>query len=103
LPVIAEDFSSPRSAPPGAGVSARAVTLLLSVVGASAEFERALIRERQHEAIALAKQPGVYRGRRKALTAKQADQLASRAATGEPKAALAREFNISRETTLLCL
>ena len=36
--MIAEDFSSPRSATPGAGVSARTVTLLLSVAGASAEF-----------------------------------------------------------------
>lgn len=34
-------------------------TLLLSVMGAFAEFERALIRERQREGIALAKQRGV--------------------------------------------
>ena len=37
-------------------------TLLLSVMGAFAEFERALIRERQEEGIALAKQRGVYQG-----------------------------------------
>ena len=37
--------------------------LLLSVMGAFAEFERALIRERQREGIALAKQRGAYRGR----------------------------------------
>jgi DNA invertase Pin-like site-specific DNA recombinase len=37
-------------------------TLLLSVMGAFAEFERALIRERQREGIALAKAPGAYRG-----------------------------------------
>jgi len=72
--------------------------LLLSVMGAFAEFERALIRERQREGIALAKQRGVYRGRRKALTAEQVDRLTRRAAAGEPKSALAREFNISRET-----
>jgi DNA invertase Pin-like site-specific DNA recombinase len=35
-------------------------TLLLSVMGAFAEFERALIRERQREGIALAKARGVY-------------------------------------------
>ena len=35
--------------------------LLLSVMGAFAEFERALIRERQREGIALAKQRGAYR------------------------------------------
>jgi len=35
--------------------------LLLSVLGAFAEFERALIRERQHEGIAAAKAAGGYR------------------------------------------
>ena len=35
--------------------------LMLSVMGAFAEFERALIRERQREGIALAKQRGAYR------------------------------------------
>lgn len=72
--------------------------LLLSVMGAFAEFERALIRERQREGIALAKQRGAYRGRRKSLTAEQAAQLAAQAAAGVPKAQLAREFGVSRET-----
>jgi len=72
--------------------------LLLSVMGAFAEFERALIRERQREGIVLAKQRGAYRGRRKALTTEQIEQLARRAAAGEPKSMLAREFNVSRET-----
>jgi DNA invertase Pin-like site-specific DNA recombinase len=43
--------------------------LMLSVMGAFAEFERALIRERQREGIALAKQRGAYRGRKKSLNA----------------------------------
>jgi DNA invertase Pin-like site-specific DNA recombinase len=73
-------------------------TLLLSVMGGFAEFERALIRERQREGIALAKTRGVYRGRKPALTADQARLLASRAASGESVASLAREFHISRET-----
>ena len=67
-------------------------------MGAFAEFERALIRERQREGIALAKQRGAYRGRRKALTTDEAQQLCAGAAAGQPKAALAREFGISRET-----
>lgn len=41
--------------------------LLLSVMGAFAKFERALIRERQREGIALAKQRGAYRGRKRAV------------------------------------
>ncbi|MEK8654611.1 helix-turn-helix domain-containing protein, partial [Escherichia coli] len=72
--------------------------LMLSVMGAFAEFERALIRERQREGIALAKQRGAYRGRKKALSDEQAATLRQRATAGEPKAQLAREFNISRET-----
>jgi DNA invertase Pin-like site-specific DNA recombinase len=43
--------------------------LLLSVMGAFAEFERALIRERQREGVALAKQRGAYKGRKKTLSA----------------------------------
>lgn len=72
--------------------------LMLSVMGAFAEFERALIRERQREGIALAKQRGAYRGRKKALSDEQAADLRRRASTGEQKAALAREFGVSRET-----
>jgi len=72
--------------------------LLLSVMGAFAEFERALIRERQREGIALAKKRGVYRGRKKALSPEQVINLRQRATAGNQKAALAREFGISRET-----
>lgn len=72
--------------------------LLLSVMGAFAEFERALIRERQREGVALAKARGAYRGRRKALNDVQEADLRRRAGEGEPKASLAREFKISRET-----
>lgn len=39
--------------------------LMLSVMGAFAEFERSLIRERQREGIALAKQRGAYKGRKR--------------------------------------
>ena len=73
-------------------------TLLLSVMGAFAEFERSLIRERQREGIALARQRGAYRGRARALNAEEVVQLRQRAAEGLPKATLAREYGISRET-----
>lgn len=72
--------------------------LLLSVMGAFAEFERALIRERQREGISLAKQRGVYRGRKKALNSNQVEELRRRVESRETKAALAREFGISRAT-----
>ena len=73
-------------------------TLLLSMLGAVAEFERSLILERQREGIAIAKQQGKYQGRKPKLSEEQAHQLRQRAAAGEKKAALAREFGISRET-----
>ena len=65
---------------------------------AFAEFERALIGERQREGISLAKQRGAYRGRKKALTDNQVVELRRRASAGEQKAMLAREFGISRQT-----
>ncbi len=70
----------------------------LSVMGAFAEFERSLIRERQREGVVLARGRGAYRGRRRSLTDYQIDRLVSRAAAGEAKAALAREFAVYRET-----
>lgn len=73
-------------------------TLMLSVMGAFAEFERALIRERQREGIALARQRGAYRGRKKSLSPERVAELRRRAAAGEKKLHLAREFGISRET-----
>jgi DNA invertase Pin-like site-specific DNA recombinase len=72
--------------------------LMLSVMGAFAEFERALIKERQREGIALAKKRGVYRGRKKALSDEQVAELRRQVDEGKSKAALARQFCISRET-----
>ncbi len=72
--------------------------LLLSVMGAFAEFERSLIRERQMEGIQLAKQRGVYRGRQRSLSEEEIVELYRRVTSGEPKAHVARSLGISRET-----
>lgn len=72
--------------------------LLLSMMGAFAEFERALILERQREGIALAKAAGKYRGRSAKLSADRAEELRRRAVAGESRAMLAREYGLSRET-----
>ena len=72
--------------------------LILSVMGAFAEYERALIRERQLEGILLAKQRGAYRGRKKALSAEQIAILRTRVSAGETKSQIARDLGISRET-----
>jgi len=70
--------------------------LLLSMLGAVAEFERSIIKERQREGIALAKQKGVYKGRKAALSEEQIAELKTLATSGEKKAALAKRFGISR-------
>ena len=72
--------------------------LLLSMLGAVAEFERSLIRERQKEGIAVAKAAGVYKGRKPSLAPEQISAIRERATKGERKATLAREFGVSRET-----
>ena len=73
--------------------------LLLNMMGAFAEFERELIRERQLEGIAIAKAKGdVYRGRKATLTPADVAEVRSRAAAGEKKTALAEAFRVSRQT-----
>jgi DNA invertase Pin-like site-specific DNA recombinase len=72
--------------------------LMLSILGGVSEFERSLIRERQREGIAVAKTKGVYAGRKRSLTPDQVTSLRERVAAREPKAVLAREFDISRQT-----
>jgi DNA invertase Pin-like site-specific DNA recombinase len=72
--------------------------LMLSVLGAVGQFERDLIKERQREGIALARQRGAYRGRKKALPPDKLSELRRRVNAGEKKAKLAREFGISRQT-----
>ena len=73
--------------------------LLLSMLGAVAEFERALLLERQREGIALAKAEGKYKGRKRTLSAAKARELVNRATAGEvSKTALAKEYGVSRET-----
>jgi DNA invertase Pin-like site-specific DNA recombinase len=57
-------------------------SLMLSVMGAFAEFGRALINERQREGIALAKQRGAYKGRKKPLSKAAVTELRQRITTG---------------------
>lgn len=70
----------------------------LHMLGAVAELERQLIRERQREGIDLAKQRGVYAGRARALTDEQVDAIRQLDAAGVPRARLAREYGCARRT-----
>ncbi|MDA8788889.1 recombinase family protein [Porticoccaceae bacterium] len=72
--------------------------LMLSIMGSFAEFERALIKERQREGIALAKQRGAYKGRRPSLSTDDISAIKDRIASGEKKTHIARDYGISRET-----
>lgn len=74
--------------------------LMLTMLGAFAEFELAMIRERQAEGIAKAKKAGKYKGRKAVLTPEQAQEIAQRHAggAGEGITALAKEFGIARQT-----
>lgn len=73
-------------------------TLLLTMLGAVAEFLRAQTLENQREGIAKAKQAGKYKGRKRVLTPEQVEEVRQRVAAGEKKTALARELGVSRET-----
>jgi DNA invertase Pin-like site-specific DNA recombinase len=73
-------------------------TLMLTMLAGFAAFERELIRERQREGIALAKQRGAYKGRKRALTDAQVAEALRRIADGQPKAMIAKELKVSRET-----
>ncbi len=72
--------------------------LLLSVMGAFAEFERSLIKERQREGIALAKKKGVYKGRKPSLSSDQIVEMKQRISNGDKKSHIANDLGISRET-----
>lgn len=72
--------------------------LMLGILGSFAEFERAIIRERQAEGIALAKKAGKYKGRKRALTSEKVEEARQRVAAGESKVAIAQDFGISRAT-----
>ena len=71
--------------------------LILSIMGAVAEFERSLIRERQQEGIDLAKKRGVYKGRApiaedRIAKAKELYEL------GVPISKISKQLKIARST-----
>ena len=72
--------------------------LLFHVLASFAQFERAMIKERQREGIAAAKKEGRQLGRKKALPLDQEEAIRAEAATGVNKKDLAARFGISRPT-----
>jgi len=73
-------------------------TLMLQMLGAFAEFERTLIKERQREGIEAAKAQGKKLGAPPKLTAEQTAEIKARVEQGDDKSKLAKEYGISRPT-----
>jgi len=71
--------------------------LLLSVMGAISEFERALLRQRQQEGIEIAKQKGIFKGRKAKFTIEQAEILKQESKVLR-KRDIMRKYNISAAT-----
>ena len=80
-----------------AGETSAMTKLLMSMMGAVAEFERALIRERQREGIAIAQHKGVYKGR-KPVDKTVIEEAIKRIESGVPITKVAKELKISRST-----
>jgi DNA invertase Pin-like site-specific DNA recombinase len=72
--------------------------LLLTMMGAFAEFERAIMLERTMEGIAKAKAAGKYKGRKPSLNAEQVKVIKERLQQGVSKAKVSRDFGVSRQT-----
>lgn len=72
--------------------------LMLQIMGAVAEFERSLIRERQREGIDKAKQEGRHLGRRWAMSLEDVREARSMIEGGTPKAQVAAHFGVSRQS-----
>lgn len=77
--------------------------MLLGIFASIAEWERATIRERQREGIAVAKAAGKYKGRARALNAEQVAGARERIANGVAKAVVARDLGVSRQTLYAAL
>lgn len=92
--------------PPTSGVDAHKTaysTLMLQLLGAVSQFERALILERQREGIALAKKQKKYKGRTPALDKAAVAKLKQMVTDGKSKVEIARELGISRASVYVYL
>lgn len=81
-----------------ADVSDSFATFQRQLIGAVAELERSLIRERQREGIELTKARRAYRGRTRRLTDEQIEAALVQVAAGVPKAEVTRRLTCSRRT-----
>jgi len=78
-------------------------TLMLQLLGAVGQFERALIKERQREGIAIAKTKGVYKGRKPSMDEAVKARAREMVAQGIPKTRVAEALGVSRSTLYAAL
>ncbi len=72
--------------------------LMLSLMGAFAEFEYAFIKERQKEGVEIAKKQGKFRGGKKKLDESKVEILKKEILTRKSKSQIAKDLGISRFT-----
>ena len=75
--------------------------LLLGILSSLAEWERSVIKSRQMEGVRIAQQNNVYRercGRKPKLTDEQIKEVKKKVSAGEARAAVAKEYGVSRQT-----
>jgi DNA invertase Pin-like site-specific DNA recombinase len=80
------------------GEDSPVANLMLSMMGAFAEFERSLLLERQREGIQIAKAAGAYKGSKPKFGAEKIAEIRQRLEDGETQVALAKAYGISRMT-----
>jgi putative DNA-invertase from lambdoid prophage Rac len=74
--------------------------MTMGVINAVAQFERDLLIERTQSGLARAKSQGKILGRPKVLSELQTTQVLQQLEEGRAIAAIARHFNISRQTIM---
>ena len=84
----------------GVDLTSSAGKMTMQVLAAVAEFERDLLIERTQQGLTRAKAEGKHCGRPAALTEEQRAEVLQRLQQGEAVAALARDFNTSRQTIM---
>jgi DNA invertase Pin-like site-specific DNA recombinase len=77
--------------------------LMLQLLGSVSEFERSLINERRREGMAQAKAKGKQIGAKRKLTSDDVKSIKQRLATGETKKAIAKEYQVTRQTIYTAL
>ena len=75
--------------------------LLLGILSSLAEWERDVIKSRQMEGVKIAQEKGIYKercGRKPKLTEEQIQEVKKKISAGEARAAVAKEYGVSRQT-----